>query len=169
MLQNAGGGGAVVLMPDDVSDAMGGRKQFRVTGTVNGVPMQSSTFPYKGEGLWLGVHKATREAVGAEFGDALEFEITRDDAPRVLELAPELEAALAAEPALRERFEALSFTRRRELADPIAEAKQAGDPRRPPGEGPGRPAHRLTLPTRCSHSRYRPRPHLVLRRERQPR
>ena len=124
VLQNAGGGGAVVLMPDDVSDAMGGRKQFRVTGTVNGIPMRSSTFPYKGEGLWLGVHKATREAVGAEFGDALEFEITRDDAPRVLELAPELEAALAAEPALRDRFEALSFTRRRELADPIAEAKR---------------------------------------------
>ncbi len=87
------------------------------------------------------MHKATREAVGAEFGDALEFEITRDDAPRVLELAPELEAALAAEPALRDRFEALSFTRRRELADPIARGQEAGDPRRPPGEGPGRPAH----------------------------
>ena len=124
VLQNAGGGGAVVLMPDDVSDAMGGRKQFRVTGTVNGVPMKSSTFPYKGEGLWLGVHKATREKAGVEFGDELDFEITRDDAPRVLELAPELEAALTTEPALRAHFDALSFTRRRELADPIAEAKR---------------------------------------------
>jgi Domain of unknown function (DUF1905)/Bacteriocin-protection, YdeI or OmpD-Associated len=124
VLQNAGGGGAVVLMPDDVSDAMGGRRRFRVTGTVNGVPMRSSTFPYKGEGLWLGVHKATREAAGAEFGDELAFEIALEDAPRVLELAPELEAALAAEPALRDRFEALSFTRRRELADPIADAKK---------------------------------------------
>ncbi len=54
----------------------------------------------------------------------MEFEITRDDAPRVMALPPELEAALAAEPALRDRFEALSFTRRRELADPIAEAKK---------------------------------------------
>ena len=124
VLQNAGGGGAVVLMPDDVSEAMGGRKQFRVTGTVNGVPMKSSTFPYKGEGLWLGVHKAMREKAGLEFGDTLQFEISRDDAPRVLELAPELEAALTAEPALRDRFEALSFTRRRELADPIADAKK---------------------------------------------
>ena len=124
VLQNAGGGGAVVLMPNDVSDAMGGRKQFRVTGTVNGVPMKSSTFPYKGEGLWLGVHKATREKAGVVFGDEIEIEITRDDAPRVLELAPELEAALAAEPALRDRFDSLSWTRRRELADPIAEAKK---------------------------------------------
>ena len=124
VLQNAGGGGAVVQMPDEVSDAMGGRKQFRVTGTVNGVPMKSSTFPYKGEDLWLGVHKATREKAGVAFGDTLEFDITRDDAPRVLELAPELQAALAADPALRDRFEALSFTRRRELADPINQAKK---------------------------------------------
>ena len=42
----------------------------------------------------------------------------------MLELAPELEAALATEPALRERFGSLSWTRRRELADPIAEAKK---------------------------------------------
>jgi len=125
VLQNAGGGGAVVLMPDDVSDAMGGRKRFRVTGTVNGVPMKTSTFPYKGEGLWLGIHKVTRERAGLEFGDTLDVEITRDDAPRALELAPDLETALAAEPALRDRFDALSFTRRRELADPIAEAKKS--------------------------------------------
>jgi Bacteriocin-protection, YdeI or OmpD-Associated/Domain of unknown function (DUF1905) len=124
VLQNAGGGGAVVQMPNDVSDAMGGRKQFRVTGTVNGVPMKSSTFPYAGEGLWLGIHKATREKAGAEFGDELEIEITRDDAPRVLELPPELEAAFAAEPALRDRFESMSFTRRREMAEPIADAKK---------------------------------------------
>jgi bifunctional DNA-binding transcriptional regulator/antitoxin component of YhaV-PrlF toxin-antitoxin module len=124
LLQNAGGGGAVVQMPNDVSDAMGGRKQFRVTGTINGVPLKSSTFPYAGEGLWLGIHKATREKAGAEFGDELEIEITRDDSPRELVLAPELEAALAAEPALRERFESLSFTRRREMSDPIAEAKK---------------------------------------------
>jgi hypothetical protein len=107
-----------------VAEAMGGPKQFRVVGTLNGVPMKTSTFPYEGEGLWMGVHKATREAAGVAFGDDLELEITRDDAPRVLELPPELEAAFVAEPALRERFDALSFTRRRELAEPIAEAKK---------------------------------------------
>jgi hypothetical protein len=124
VLREARGGGAGVLIPTAVAEAMGGRKQFRVVGTLNGVPLRSSTFPYEGEGLWLGVHKATREAAGAGFGDELEFEISRDDAPRVLELAPELEAALAAEPGLRERFDSLSFTRRRELADPIADAKK---------------------------------------------
>jgi len=124
VLREARGGGAGVMIPLDIAQAMGGRKQFRVVGTFNGVAMKTSTFPYEGEGLWLGVHKATREKAGVAFGEDVELEISRDDAPRVVELPPELEAALAAEPALRERFEALSFTRRRELAESVGRAKK---------------------------------------------
>src|SRR4029079_8811551 len=104
VLQEARGGGAGVMIPLEIAEAMGGRKQFRVIGTFNGVPLKTSTFPYWGEGLWLGVHKATREQAGAAFGDEVELEISRDDAPRVVELPPELEAAFAAEAVLRERF-----------------------------------------------------------------
>jgi hypothetical protein len=122
-VEAARGGGAVAEIPADVTEALGGLKQMRVFGTVNGIKYQSSTMPYRGS-FYLGVHKATREAAGVEIGDPIEVEITRDDSPRVLELAPELEAALKAQPALRERFDALSFSRRRELADPIAEARK---------------------------------------------
>ena len=57
-----------------------------------------------------------------DIGAEVEVEITRDDSPRVLELAPELEAAFKADPPLRARFDAMSFSRRRELADPIRDA-----------------------------------------------
>jgi hypothetical protein len=123
-LEAARAGGAVVLVPPEVATALGGLKQMRVFGTLNGVDYRSSTMPYGGRGLFMGVHKATREAAGVELGDAVEVEITRDDSPRTLELAPELEAAFAAEPDLRARFDALSFSRRRDLAAPIAEAKR---------------------------------------------
>jgi hypothetical protein len=123
-LEAARAGGAIVLVPPDVATALGGLKQMRVFGTLNGVAYRSSTMPYGGRGLFMGVHKATREAAGAAFGDVVEVEVTRDDAPRILELAPELEAGFAAEPALRERFDALSFSRRRELAEPISQAKR---------------------------------------------
>ena len=123
-LEAARAGGAIVLVPPDVATALGGLKQMRVFGTLNGVAYRSSTMPYGGRGLFMGVHKATREAAGAGFGDVVEVEVTRDDSPRTLNLAPELEAALAAEPVLRESFDALSFSRRRELAEPISEAKQ---------------------------------------------
>lgn len=113
----------MALIPLNVTAALGGLKQMRVTGTLNGTAFRSSTMPYRGA-FYLGVHRATREAASVEIGDEVEIAITRDDSPRVLELAPELEAAMAAEPQLRSRFEALSFSRRRELADPIREAKR---------------------------------------------
>jgi hypothetical protein len=122
-LESARGGGAVACIPQEHVKPLGGLKQMRVFGTVNGVAFRSSTMPYRGA-FYLGVHKATREAAGVEFGDELEIEISRDDSPRVLELPPELEEAFRAEPVLAERFASLSFSRRRELADPIGEAKR---------------------------------------------
>jgi hypothetical protein len=123
-LEEARAGGAVVLVSSEVASALGGLKQMRVFGTLNGVDYRSSTMPYGGRGLFMGVHKATRQAAGVEIGDVVEIEITRDDSPRTLDLAPELEAAFAAEPELRARFDGLSFSRRRDLAAPIAEAKR---------------------------------------------
>ncbi len=123
VVEAARGGGAVAEIPPDVTTALGGLKQMRVTGTLNGMAFRSSTMPYRGA-FHVGVHKAVREAAGVDIGDEVELTLVRDDSPRVLELAPELEEALAAEPALRERFDALSFSRRREMADPVTEAKK---------------------------------------------
>jgi bifunctional DNA-binding transcriptional regulator/antitoxin component of YhaV-PrlF toxin-antitoxin module len=113
----------VARIPPEFVAPLGGLKQMRVLGTVNGVAIRSSTMPYRG-GFFLGIHKATREAAGIDFGDALEIEITRDDSPRVLALPSELEEAFTAEHALAERFASLSFSRRRELVEPISEAKR---------------------------------------------
>jgi hypothetical protein len=124
-LEAARAGGAIVLVPSEIASALGGLKQMRVVGTINGVSYQSSTMPYGGRGLFMGVHKATRAAARAEFGDSVEVVVARDDRPRILELPVELEAAFLAEPSLRARFDSLSFSRRKEIAVPIVEAKQA--------------------------------------------
>ena len=113
----------MALIPSDVTTALGGLKQMRVTGTLNGTAFRSSTMPYRGA-FYLGVHKATREAAGVTIGEEVTVEIARDDSPRVLELPPELEAAFALDPGLRQRFDALSFSRRRDLAGPINDAKK---------------------------------------------
>jgi hypothetical protein len=123
VIEAATGGGAAAKIPPDVEAVLGGRKQMRVIGTLNGHPIRTSTMPYRG-GFYVGLHKAAREAAGVGIGDEVELELTRDDSPRVLEIPPELEAAFAAEPALRQRFDALSFSRRRDLAAPITEAKK---------------------------------------------
>lgn len=123
-LEAARAGGAVVLVPAEIATALGGLKQMRVIGTVNGIPYRSSTMPYGGRGLFMGVHKATREAAGVSIGESVEIVVARDERPRMLEIPPELAAALAAEPTLRARFDALSFSRRRDLAGPISDAKR---------------------------------------------
>jgi hypothetical protein len=116
-------GGAAAQIPPDVEAALGGKKQMRVFGTMNGHPIRTSTMPYRG-GFYVGLHKAARQAAGVEIGDEVELVLERDDSPRVLGIPPELETAFAKEPALRERFDKLSFSRRRDLAGPISEAKK---------------------------------------------
>jgi hypothetical protein len=123
-LEAGRGGGAMVLVPSEIATALGGLKQMRAVGTINGVPYQSSTMPYGGRGLFLGVHKATREAAGVGPGELVDVVVSRDDRPRVLEIPPELAAALAADPPARVAFESLSFTSRKEIATSVGEAKR---------------------------------------------
>ncbi len=70
----------------------------------------------------MGVPKAARVAAGLVVGDEAEIALMLDESPRKVELAPELRAAFKSAPDLKKRFDALSFSRQRELADPAAEA-----------------------------------------------
>jgi hypothetical protein len=123
-LISALGGGAYVQLPADVLDALDRGLRFRVRGRLNGVEFRSNTMPMGGGTTCLGVHKATREAVGAAFGDRVSVEIEPDDAPREIVVPDDLAAALAADPALAAAFDRLSPTRRREHAEAIASAKR---------------------------------------------
>jgi uncharacterized protein YdeI (YjbR/CyaY-like superfamily) len=70
------------------------------------------------------VPKATRVATGAKLGDEVEIEIELDESPREIVLPPELGAAFDAEPDLRARFDALSWSRKRLIFEPLADAKK---------------------------------------------
>lgn len=122
--QARGPGAAVALVPPEFIPALGGLKQKRVFGWLNGIAFTTATFPYKGEGLYVGVPKAARVEAGVGVGDEADFELMLDETPRKVTLAPELQAAFNAEPELKKRFDALSFSRQRLLADPVSEAKR---------------------------------------------
>jgi Bacteriocin-protection, YdeI or OmpD-Associated/Domain of unknown function (DUF1905) len=111
-------------VPPEFVPALGGFKQKRAFGWLNGDQFMTATFPYKGTGLYVGVPKAARVDAGVDYGDEVELEIMLDEAPRTVQVPPELAAAFEAEPELAARFEKLSFSRKRELADPISEAKK---------------------------------------------
>ena len=122
--QARGPGATVALVPAEHVPALGGMKQKRAFGWINGVEFMTATFPYKGQGLWVGVPKAARVAAGLSVGDQAEMELMLDETPRTIELAPELKAALDAEPDLAARYDNLAMSRKRELADPVREAKK---------------------------------------------
>ena len=69
------GGLAVVDVPADLVADLGGRRQTRVTGTLNTAPFTGSTMLVAGGGLCVGVSKAALEAAGAAVGDEVQLSI----------------------------------------------------------------------------------------------
>jgi len=73
----AGGGLAVVDVPADLVGRMGGRKQYRVAGTLGGAPFTGSGMLVAGGGYCIGVSKAALKAAAAGVGDEVEVTIAR--------------------------------------------------------------------------------------------
>jgi len=70
------GGLAVVDVPADLVGELGGRRQMRVTGTLDGAPFTGSTMLVAGGGFCVGVSRAALTAAGADLGDEVELSIT---------------------------------------------------------------------------------------------
>jgi len=122
-------GGALVPLPPEVVEALGGTR-VRVMGTFAGLEFASSTMPTGGGKAALGVHKATHEEARVHFGEKVEIVLERDDRERPIEVPPALATALDADPEARQRFERLAPTHRREYARWVAEAKREETVRR---------------------------------------
>ena len=67
---------AVVDIPAEHVDAIGGLKQQRARGTIGGAEFASNVMPAGGGRLALSVSKAMMSAAGASIGDDVEVEIT---------------------------------------------------------------------------------------------
>jgi Domain of unknown function (DUF1905) len=69
------GGLAVVDIPADLVADLGGRRQLRVTGTLQGGPFTGSTMLVAGGGFCVGVSRAALTAAGASVGDEVELRL----------------------------------------------------------------------------------------------
>lgn len=78
-----GAGLAVADLPAEVIAALGGLRQQRVRGRLDGVDFASNVMPAGGGRLALSVSKAMQAAAGVGIGSEVDIEITgvgRDDA-----------------------------------------------------------------------------------------
>ena len=68
---------AVIDIPPNVAMALGGLKQMRVKGVLNGVEFASNTMPAGRGVLALSVNKKLMDAAGIKVGDNAEVSIER--------------------------------------------------------------------------------------------
>jgi transcription termination factor Rho len=115
-------GGAYVTVPPDVVAALGGRRRTPVVATFDGVEYRGSVVAM-GRGMVIGVLKQIRTRLGKEPGDTLTVTLMVDDKPRRVDVPADLRAALA-DARLQSRFDALSYSHRREYLRWIEEAKR---------------------------------------------
>jgi len=118
-----GAGGHLVEVPDEVVAALGGRSRIPVQARFNGIPYHGSIVRMGGV-MMLGVTKAIMAEAGAGPGDVLDVVVENDEAPREVEVPPELTKALKRNRAARAVWDGLSFSHRREYVGYIVEAKK---------------------------------------------
>ena len=123
-IQGAGKTAAGVEVPADVVAALGSSKRPPVRVTINGHTYRS-TVAVLGGRFMVGVSNDVRAAAGVAAGDDVEIEMELDTQPREVTVPPALALALDGDAAARRTFEALSYSRKRLLVDPIANAKTA--------------------------------------------
>ncbi len=113
---------ASIDIPDDVLEALGGKK-VPVVVTINGFSYRTTTAVMKGRQM-VGLNTANRQAAGVEAGTPVSVTIENDDQPRVVEPPAELAAAFKTHAAAEATWTSLSYTHQREYAEWIEGAKK---------------------------------------------
>ena len=124
-----GNSSAFVEFPHDLKELFGVGNLVPITAVFDGrVPYQGVLAKMGGPRPVLVIRKDVRAALGKGPGDEVEVEVRLDDAPRTVELADDVAAALDAGGA-RADFDALAYSHRKEFVRWIEEAKRP-EPRR---------------------------------------
>jgi hypothetical protein len=118
------GNNSGIEVPAAVLSELGAGKRPRVRATVDGRYSFSATVGSMNGLALLSFSKAHRDASGFGAGDQVTVVLEIDDAPELIEVPPELAAALAAH-GLTDAFNGVSPSRRKEYARQVAEAKAA--------------------------------------------
>jgi hypothetical protein len=111
-------------VPGDVVDALGSNRRPAVLVTIGPHTYRSTIAPRGGVYL-LGVSAENRALAGVCAGDEVDVDVVLDTAPREVEVPVDFAQALNAVPGLRQAFDAMAFTHRKEHVRAIEDAKTA--------------------------------------------
>jgi hypothetical protein len=124
LIEGAGKTAAGIEVPPEVVASLGKTKRPPVRVTLNGHTYRS-TVAVLGGRFMVGVSNEVRARAGVAPGEEVEIEMELDTAPREVAVPAELAQELARDVAANRAFEVLSYSRKRLIVDPIANAKTA--------------------------------------------
>ena len=118
----ARGNDALLEIPFDVEAAFGSKRP-PVVATVRGVSWPTTVAVYGGRSF-IGMRKDLRDDAKVSPGEKVSVTVELDEAPRTVEVPPDLAKAFKSSRDAKETFDKLSFTHRKEYARWITEAKK---------------------------------------------
>lgn len=116
--------GAWIKIPFDVEKIFGTKGQVKVRATFDEYEYRGS-IANMGDGPILIVKKEIREAINKQPGDTVTVEVEKDSKERTIEMPEELSSLLDTNKDIKEFFNSLSYTNRKEYANWISSAKKA--------------------------------------------
>jgi len=111
-----------IIVPPTIVEALGGGKKPAVNVIVNGFAYRNSIATMGGQSM-IGFSADKRAATGLKGGDKVVVSLELDDAPRVMEVPPDLQKALDKDQAAKAYFATLSYSNQRRHIEPIIAAK----------------------------------------------
>jgi hypothetical protein len=109
-------------VPGEVIAELGGGGRIPVQATFDGIAYRGS-IASMGGCMALGILKQIRSELGKTVGDPVVVTVERDEAARTIDVPADLAAALDAA-GMREAFDRLSFSHRREHVNAVNDAKK---------------------------------------------
>lgn len=122
-LHATGGNNVGIVVPDEVVAGFDRGKRVPVIVTIDGGYSYRNTISRMGGRYLISFNAETRAATGRGAGDEVEVTLELDDAPRTVAVPDALAAELAEDPQAAAAWAALSYSKQRQHAEPIAAAK----------------------------------------------
>ncbi|HEY1419239.1 MAG TPA: YdeI/OmpD-associated family protein [Candidatus Dormibacteraeota bacterium] len=118
------GTGTFIQVPRELNSKLGLKGRPKVLAVIAGQPYRGSLMQMGDGTFCLGVLKSIQQATGFKRGDKVTIELELDTAPRTVEMPPDLAQALQGKSSAGARWEALSYTNKKEMARSLEKAKK---------------------------------------------
>ncbi|MCA9882173.1 MAG: DUF1905 domain-containing protein [Anaerolineae bacterium] len=111
-----------IPVPEEIVEKLGAGKRPKVLVKIGHYSYQSSIASM--DGIYkLPISAAHREGAGVAAGDEVEVDIELDTSPRTVDVPEDLQELLDKNPKAKAAYEALSYSKKRLIVEPIEQAK----------------------------------------------